>query len=89
LFDIAFATDDSGPRGPALQAQPGLRILGLGDSFAMGYGDGQAETYLAQLGRLMEAEGRIPGRRPQGIGAGNGDWSAVHVGLVSRTGYCG
>ena len=39
-FDVAFATNDAGLRGPALQDQPGLRILGLGDSFAMGYGVG-------------------------------------------------
>ena len=46
-FDVAFETNDQGLRGPALGSRPGRRLLGLGDSFAMGFGVEREETYLS------------------------------------------
>ena len=46
-FDVAFETNDRGFRGPALDARPARRLLGLGDSFAMGFGVEREATYLA------------------------------------------
>ena len=55
-FDVAFETNDEGLRGPPLQARPDLRILGLGDSFAMGFGVEHDETYLSVLARRRQEQ---------------------------------
>ncbi len=54
-FDVSFETNDQGLRGPPLRPQPDLRILGLGDSFAMGFGVENEETYLSVLSRQWAA----------------------------------
>lgn len=56
-FDVSFRTNSSGFRGPALASRANhtnpaaVRILGLGDSFSMGWGVEEDETYLAGLAR--------------------------------------
>lgn len=49
-FDVAVRTNSLGLRGgPIWPQKRGPRILGLGDSFAMGYGVEEGQTYLSQL----------------------------------------
>ena len=55
-FDVSVRTNELGFRGPPLRHDPGYRILGLGDSFAMGYGVEEDETYLAVLAEEMRTE---------------------------------
>ena len=50
-FDVSFETNHHGVRGPALLTKPDLRILGLGDSFAIGFGVERHQTYLWVLAR--------------------------------------
>ncbi len=53
-YDTEFNTNSKGLRGPELE-KPGEhgRILGVGDSFTMGYGVEQEETYLTILAREL------------------------------------
>ena len=56
-FDVSFETNALGLRGPAIKNDTTMRILGLGDSFAMGFGVEYEETYLSVLHRLIEQYG--------------------------------
>ena len=56
-FDVDFRTNGLGLRGPDLGAKQGRRVLGLGDSFAMGFGVEYAETYLTVLRDLFGEHG--------------------------------
>ena len=53
-FDVSFETNESGLRGQPLRSDETYRVLGLGDSFAMGYGVEAEETYLSMLGELWD-----------------------------------
>lgn len=55
-FDVSFATDDRGRRTPS----PGgsdLRVLGIGDSFTMGFGVESEETFLFVLAARLAEHG--------------------------------
>jgi len=54
-FDTGFETDSAGRRvGPSATVAPHpMRVLGLGDSFAMGFGVEHGETYLARFGAAV------------------------------------
>lgn len=55
-FDVSFETNEQGLRGPPLRApETTYRILGLGDSFAMGYGVELEKMYLNSLGAFWDA----------------------------------
>jgi lysophospholipase L1-like esterase len=59
---IAFRTNGLGFRGPefATGPQPGLRRIAIaGDSFVMGWGVAEEDTYAAQLEVLLDAPGPI------------------------------
>ena len=49
-FDVAIRTNSEGLRGPEISSpKTRPRILGLGDSFAMGFGVEEDETYLSAI----------------------------------------
>jgi len=48
-FDVEFKTNTLGFRGSALHSSPTIRILALGDSFAMGFGVEEKDTFHAVL----------------------------------------
>ncbi|MBT7596721.1 MAG: hypothetical protein HN559_17585 [Gemmatimonadetes bacterium] len=53
-FNTEFETDSRGRRGPTATDEPqSIRILGLGDSFSMGFGVEQNDTYLSRLGSAI------------------------------------
>ena len=57
-YDTEFSTNSRGLRGPEFEDPgKGKRILGVGDSFAMGYGVEQEETYLTLLGNELQGHG--------------------------------
>ena len=58
-FDTRFAINRQGLRGPEIgpKASGTLRVLVLGDSFAFGVGAQEAETYPAQLQRILRSRG--------------------------------
>ena len=56
-FDASLETNDLGLRGPPLGPSAPVRILGLGDSFAAGFGVEYEETYLSVLERLLAGSG--------------------------------
>jgi hypothetical protein len=56
-FDVSFETDDRGLRGPHARGPGELRILGLGDSFTMGFGVEADETFLSVLQRHLTRRG--------------------------------
>ena len=65
-FDVAFETNARGLRGPALRGSgTAYRILGLGDSFAMGYGVELEEMYLNRLDAFWD-----PGASIEPLNAG-------------------
>lgn len=58
-FDTRFCTNSRGLRGPEVGESGGTsRILGVGDSFAMGYGVEWDDTYLAVLARMLTDRGQ-------------------------------
>lgn len=50
-FDVAFRTNEQGMRNPPLGPKHGVRVLGLGNSFAMGFGVEADETLFHAFAR--------------------------------------
>ena len=59
-FAVAFETNTHGIRGPALHTRPHRRLLGLGDSFAMGFGVEREETFLSVWARQQAEHATRP-----------------------------
>ena len=59
-FAVAFETNTHGIRGPALRTRPDHRLLGLGDSFAMGFGVEREETFLSVWARQQAEHATQP-----------------------------
>lgn len=76
-FDTALVTDGLGSRVGPLADGAGPNVLGVGDSFAQGFGVEAEETYLVQLGlRMREAHPgiRIVNGGVMGYAPGNSLW---------------
>jgi hypothetical protein len=55
-FDVSFTTDELGRRTPSPRGSD-LRVLGIGDSFTMGFGVEAEETFLSVLGSRLAERG--------------------------------